>query len=82
LHEVAWNAHPVYCRTVITNPGYMKDNFTLKIETMCLPDRGDSENAHELNPEQLQVAFYISITTDRKVSQSVFIVFSLEKWST
>ncbi len=55
LHEVAWNAHPDYCRTIITNPGYMKENFTLKIETMCLPDRGETENAHELNEEQLKV---------------------------
>lgn len=26
FHEEAWNAYP-YCKTVITNPGYMKENF-------------------------------------------------------
>ena len=41
---------------MITNPGYMKENFTLKIETMCVPDdRGDLENVHELSAEQLKV---------------------------
>lgn len=54
LFEEAWNSHPHYCKTVITNPGYMKDNFTLKLETYCLPDRGDSENVHQLSPEQLE----------------------------
>jgi len=54
LHEEAWNAHPTYCRTLITNPGYMKANFSLKIETMCLDDDdGQTENAHELSPELL-----------------------------
>ncbi|CAK9303013.1 unnamed protein product [Gordionus sp. m RMFG-2023] len=47
FHEIAWNAYP-YCRTVITNPDYMKDNFEVKIETLHLPDRGTSENAHNL----------------------------------
>lgn len=54
LEEEAWNAHPNYCRTVITNPGYMKDKFQLKIETFCIDnDRGDSENVHRLSPEML-----------------------------
>lgn len=52
VHEEAWNAYP-YCRTVITNPDYMKENFMVKIETMHLPDRGNTENAHELPPELL-----------------------------
>ena len=55
LTEKAWNCSD-YCRTVITNPGYMKENFTLKIETMCVPDdRGDLENVHELSADQLKV---------------------------
>ena len=32
LHEESWNAYP-YCRTVLSNPGYMKDNFSIIIET-------------------------------------------------
>lgn len=53
IHEEAWNAFP-YCRTVITNPDYMKENFVIKIETMHLPDRGDTENAHGLDPDTLR----------------------------
>lgn len=52
LEEEAWNATQ-YCKTVITNPGYMKDAFTLKLETYCLPDRGQADNVHELTPDLL-----------------------------
>lgn len=52
LHEEAWNAYP-YCKTVITNPDYMKNKFELRIETLHLPDRGETENAHELPPHLL-----------------------------
>lgn len=52
IHEEAWNAYP-YCRTVLTNPDYMKENFLLKIESMHLPDHGETENAHGLTPEEL-----------------------------
>ncbi len=30
FHEEAWNSYP-FCKTVITNPGYMKDNFKVNI---------------------------------------------------
>ena len=30
LHEEAWNAFP-YCKTIITNPGYMKDDFKVRL---------------------------------------------------
>ncbi|KAE9421138.1 hypothetical protein Angca_008087 [Angiostrongylus cantonensis] len=53
IHEEAWNAYP-YCKTVLTNPDYMKSNFFVKIETIHLPDRGTSENAHDLSPEELE----------------------------
>ena len=53
IHEEAWNAFP-YCRTVITNPGYMKDNFSIVIESMHQNDRGDQENVHSLSPELLE----------------------------
>lgn len=52
IHEEAWNAYP-YCRTVVTNPEYMKENFVIKIETMHLPDTGNTENAHGLSDELL-----------------------------
>ena len=53
IHEDAWNAYP-YCKTVLTNPGYMKNNFLIKVETYHRPDRGDSENVHELGEELLR----------------------------
>ena len=39
IHEEAWNAYP-YCKTVLTNPGYMKENFYITIETYHIGDRG------------------------------------------
>lgn len=51
IHEEAWNAYP-YCRTVVTNPDYMKENFVIKIESIHLPDKGETENAHGL-PQDL-----------------------------
>jgi len=53
IHEEAWNAYP-YCRTIITNPGYMREAFELKIETIHLEGNGSLENAHSLTPEVLQ----------------------------
>ncbi|CAI4223195.1 unnamed protein product [Auanema sp. JU1783] len=43
VHEESWNAYP-YCKTVITNPGYMKNNFKVVIESLHLPDDGTSPN--------------------------------------
>lgn len=54
IHEKAWNAYP-YCRTELSvscrlaetpfqNPDYMGDNFFVRIETIHLPDRGQSAN--------------------------------------
>jgi hypothetical protein len=53
IHEEAWNAYP-YCKTVITNPDYMKGNFMICIESMHCGDSGDQENVHELPPEKLK----------------------------
>lgn len=53
IHEEAWNAYP-YCRTVITNPKYMKENFVICIESLHVADGGDSENVHELNADKLK----------------------------
>ena len=43
LHEESWNAYP-YCRTIVTNPSYMKDSFRVILETIHLPDRGSDPN--------------------------------------
>jgi len=52
IQEEAWNAYP-YCRTIVTNPGYMKDAFHVKIETLHAQDGGTQVNAHNLNQKQL-----------------------------
>lgn len=54
IHEEAWNAYP-YCRTVITNPGYMKENFVICIESLHIGDQGDQENVHELTGDKLKI---------------------------
>lgn len=48
IDEKAWNAYP-YCKTVITNPGYMKDNFEIELLTWHKPDDGTTENVHALD---------------------------------
>ncbi|XP_065333663.1 phosphatidylinositol transfer protein alpha isoform isoform X2 [Cloeon dipterum] len=53
VHEEAWNAYP-YCRTVITNPGYMKENFYIIIESLHLGDTGEQENVHQLPEDRLK----------------------------
>ncbi|XP_013774282.1 phosphatidylinositol transfer protein alpha isoform-like isoform X2 [Limulus polyphemus] len=65
VYEEAWNAYP-YCKTVITNPDYMKNNFVLCIETMHAPDRGEQENVHGLSPEKLKQrdVVFIDIAND------------------
>lgn len=54
MEEKAWNAYP-YCRTVISNPDYMKDGFYIIIESFHAQDRGEQENVHQLTPEELAV---------------------------
>jgi hypothetical protein len=53
LDEECWNSYP-YCKTVITNPGYMKKDFYIIIETMHLQDCGDTENALNASKEVLK----------------------------
>jgi len=44
VHEEAWNAYP-YCKTVITNPGYLKDDFKIVFETLHVDnDAGFTDN--------------------------------------
>ncbi|XP_054166704.1 phosphatidylinositol transfer protein alpha isoform-like [Oppia nitens] len=83
VHEEAWNAYP-YCKTVITNPDYMKDKFRITIETMHSPDRGNQENAHQLSPEKLKQreVVFINIandnipTNDYKASEDPSVISS------
>jgi len=60
VHEEAWNAYP-YCKTVLTNPGYMKENFIIKIESFYRPSRGEEVNVHELSQELLNQREVIQI---------------------
>eukprot|EP00126_Sphaerothecum_destruens_P002525 Sdes_comp15952_c0_seq1m5102 len=53
IHEEAWNAYP-YCRTVLTNPGYMKENFQIVVTTWHKPDAGHEYNVHNLDEDQLK----------------------------
>lgn len=53
IEESAWNAYP-YCKTVVTNSGYMKDNFYIVIESIHLPDNGTTENALNCSKEILE----------------------------
>lgn len=67
FEEYAWNAYP-YCKTVIKNEAYMKDNFELRIESMHLAnDKGSSENVHLLDEELLRKreVVFIDIADER-----------------
>ncbi|KAF2360851.1 Phosphatidylinositol transfer protein [Trinorchestia longiramus] len=56
VHEEAWNAYP-YCKTVITNPGYMKESFHITIETLHAPGKGEMTN----NPKYMKEKFTITV---------------------
>jgi len=60
IHEEAWNAYP-YCKTVLSNPGYMKDNFYIVVETYHMADKGESENVHELDAKKLKERTVVNI---------------------
>lgn len=65
LTEEAWNAYP-YCKTVLTNPDYMGEGFRIHITTWHKPDRGESDNVHELPKGKLdkREVIYIDIAND------------------
>lgn len=65
MHEEAWNAYP-YCRTIINNPSYMKDNFFIKIESFHSADKGTLDNPFDLKPSDLKKreVIYIDIAND------------------
>ena len=69
LQEEAWNAYP-YCKTVLSNPNYMKENFFIKIETFHYADRGTSENIHELDKDQLKKREVVVIDISDPVSRN------------
>lgn len=66
MHEEAWNAYP-YCKTVLKNP-FMKENMIIDISTLHLPDRGESENVHQLTGDELKKRNVIYINIAEKVS--------------
>jgi hypothetical protein len=53
IHEEAWNAYP-YCKTVVSNPGYMKDKFEVVLDTYHLAGRAEQENVHQLDEKMLK----------------------------
>ena len=65
--EEAWNCYP-HCKTVISNPSYMKDKFHITIETIHREDdTGKIDNIHNLPPELLakRDVVVIDIVNDR-----------------
>lgn len=71
VDERAWNSYP-YCRTIIENPAYMKENFMLKLDSIYAQDDGETENIHQLTPEMLEQreVVYVDIVNDRLYSTS------------
>lgn len=71
IQEDAWNAYP-YCRTVITNPLYMKENFYIIIESYHAPDRGQTENIHQLPKDELDMreVQHLDIANNAMVARS------------
>ena len=46
IHEKAWESQN-YLKKVVTNPGYMKGDFEIVLETVLLPDAGHCPNPME-----------------------------------
>ncbi|ESO97894.1 hypothetical protein LOTGIDRAFT_209091 [Lottia gigantea] len=69
INEKAWNAYP-YCRTLISNPEYMKENFYIVIESMHIADNGHSENVHNLSEKDLAIRQVVNIDIAADVSRS------------
>lgn len=60
INEEAWNAYP-YCRTIITNPKFMKENFKIEIDSLHLPGLGTQHNVHQLPDDVLKTREVIQI---------------------
>ncbi|XP_063674021.1 phosphatidylinositol transfer protein alpha isoform-like [Bolinopsis microptera] len=69
LQEEAWNAYP-YCKTVLTNPDYMKKGFTLSITTWHKPGRGEIDNVHSLEASKLALREVVPIDIANDVIKS------------
>ena len=67
LWEEAWNAHP-YCLTVMTNGYFSVNKFQLAIESRYLDDRGTTENALDMPPEELKKREVIFVDIAKKGS--------------
>jgi len=67
IDEKAWNAYP-YCKTVITNPGYMKENFEIELLTWHKQGAALEENVHKLDNKKWKSVevIRIDIATDKK----------------
>lgn len=65
MHEEAWNAYP-YCRTIVSNPDYMKENFFIKIESLHVAGKQEIDNPFELPPDLLnkREIIYIDIVNN------------------
>jgi hypothetical protein len=63
--EKVWDAYP-YCKTVLSNPVYMKESFFIVIDSIHLADTGVQQNVNELPPEKLKdrVVVHIDIAND------------------
>lgn len=66
IHEEAWNAYP-YCKTVLTNPGFMKENFMVSIESFHLSGDHRQENVHQLPDDVLKnrEVVFVDIANDK-----------------
>lgn len=67
IDEKAWNAYP-YCKTVITNPGYMKENFEIELLTWHKPDDGTTENVHELDEKTWKSVQVVNIDITAQIA--------------
>ena len=63
--EEAWNCYP-HCKTVISNPAYIKTKFHITMEMIHKEDdTGKVDNIHNLPPELLAKREVIDIVNDR-----------------
>ena len=53
VHEEEWNSFP-FCRTVYSNPDYMKDGFYVSVDTWHKSGKREIDNVHELKDDELK----------------------------
>jgi len=64
LDEEAWNAYP-YCKTVITNPGIMKDSMVIELKTWHRKGPGFEDNVHKVDNWKSVEVVEIDIANDK-----------------